>query len=72
MAKTPESQDPRQNRPVDALEEEVERYRRATEAALQQLDWCIDHLHDGGKRQIARALASNHSQIRRQLLKRSE
>jgi hypothetical protein len=46
---------------------EAERYRRAAEGALQQLDWCIQYLHDNGKRAIAAALARNRNAIRRRL-----
>jgi hypothetical protein len=52
--------------------DEVERYRRAAEDALQQLDWCIGYLHGIRKVEISRALAGNRSHIRRQLLGRSE
>jgi hypothetical protein len=54
------------------LEEDVERYRRATEDALQQLDWCIGYFHGCGKKGIAKALSGNRSHIRRHLLERSE
>jgi hypothetical protein len=50
----------------------VERYRRAAEDALQQLDWCIGYLHGLQKVKISRALARNRSQIRTQLLDRPE
>jgi hypothetical protein len=56
----------------DEREEELERYRRAAEDALQQLDWCIGYLHGIRKLDISRALAKNRSQIRSQLLKKSE
>ncbi len=72
MVKTNESVNSRQNGQVHALEGDVERYRRASEDALQQLDWCIGYLHASGKRGIARALAANRSHIRRHLLQRSE
>ena len=52
--------------------EELERYRRAAEDALQQLDWCIGYLHGLRKVDISRALAKNRSYIRTQLLDRSE
>jgi hypothetical protein len=51
---------------------ETERYRRAAEDALQQLDWCIGYLHGLRKVDISRALAKNRSYIRTQLLDRSE
>lgn len=48
--------------------DEAERYRRAAEDALQQLDWCIGYLHGIRKTEISRALSRNRSQIRTQLL----
>ncbi len=70
MAKTDGSA-ARQNSQVDALEEEVEQYRRASQDALQQLDWCIGYLHGCRKTAIAQALATNRSHIRQHLLQRS-
>jgi len=55
---------------VTQLRDEVERYRRAAEDALEQLNWCIGYLHGASKGQIAAALARNRSQIREQLLRR--
>ena len=52
--------------------DETERYRRAAEDALQQLDWCIGYLHGLRKVEISRALAQNRSHIRTQLLDKSE
>jgi len=52
--------------------DDAERYRRAAEDALQQLDWAIGYLHGIKKTQISRALAQNRSYIRRNLLDRSE
>ena len=52
--------------------EELERYRRAAEDALQQLDWCIGYLHGLRKVEISRALAKNRSYIRTALLDRPE
>ena len=51
---------------------EVERYRRAAEDALQQLDWCIGYLHGIKKIKISRALACNRSFIRTNLMDRQE
>jgi hypothetical protein len=48
--------------------DELERYRRAAEDALQQLDWCIGYLHGIRKTQISRSLARNRSYIRERLL----
>ena len=75
MAKTDGSVDSPQSGPARALEDvedEVERYRRASEDALQQLDWCIGYFHGCGKTGIARGLANNRSHIRQHLLRRSE
>ena len=52
----------------DDRDDEVERYRRAAEDALQQLDWCIGYLHGIRKVGISRALARNRSHIRTQLM----
>jgi hypothetical protein len=47
--------------------EEVERYRRATEQILDQLDWCVDYLYRIRKPRIARVIASNRREIRQRL-----
>jgi hypothetical protein len=57
---------------IRELEEEVERYRRASEDALSELDWCIGYLHGSGKRGLARALSKSRGYIRTQLMKRAE
>ena len=46
-----------------------ERYRRAAEDALQQLDWCIGYLHGIRKGKISRQLAKNRSFIKRNLMR---
>ena len=51
---------------------EAQRYRRAAEDALQQLDWCIGYLHGIRKTKISNALSRNRSQIRTTLMDRSE
>jgi hypothetical protein len=51
---------------------ELERYRRAAEDALQQLDWAIGYLHGIRKTGISRALAKNRSHIRSKLMDRDE
>jgi hypothetical protein len=56
---------------IRELEEELERYRQASEDALQQLDWCIGYIHGSGKRGIARALSHNRAYIRTRLMKRA-
>ena len=53
-------------------EKEADRYRKAAEDALQQLDWVIGYLHGIRKLEISRALAKNRSHIRTQLMGRDE
>jgi hypothetical protein len=53
-------------------EKEADRYRKAAEDALQQLDWAIGYLHGIHKTDISRALAKNRSYIRTQLMDRPE
>jgi len=55
-----------------AKQREADRYRKAAEDALQQLDWAIGYLHGIHKLDISRALAKNRSYIRRQLMGREE
>jgi hypothetical protein len=55
-----------------ADDDETERYRRAAEDALQQLDWCIGYLHGIKKTRLSRALARNRSYIRTQYMDRPE
>ena len=57
---------------IRELEEELERYRQASEDALQQLDWCIGYMHGSNKLRIAKALARNRAFIRTNLMKRPE
>jgi hypothetical protein len=42
------------------LEHEIERYRQA---ALDELEWCINYLYGQRRTRIARALARNRRQI---------
>jgi len=53
-------------------EKEADRYRKAAEDALQQLDWAIGYLHGIRKTDISRALAKNRSYIRTRLMEREE
>jgi hypothetical protein len=53
-------------------EQEADRYRKAAEDALQQLDWVIGYLHGIRKTDISRALARNRSYIRTELMGRGE
>jgi hypothetical protein len=57
---------------VARLMEEVDRYRTATEDALQQLDWCIGYLVGCNRGKVAKALGANRSYIRRRLMHRAE
>jgi hypothetical protein len=57
---------------IPQLENEVERYRKASEDTLQQLDWCIGYMCGTGRIAVARALSKNRSYIRTHLLKRAE
>ena len=57
---------------VDEKQEEADRYRKAAEDALQQLDWAIGYLHGIRKTDISKALAKNRSHIRTQLMGRDE
>ena len=52
--------------------DEGERYRRAVEDALQQLDWCIGYLHGIRKVKISRQLARNRSFIRSNLMQEAK
>jgi hypothetical protein len=53
-------------------QQEPDRYRRAAEDALQQLDWAIGYLHGIRKTDISKALAKNRSFIRSQLMGQPE
>jgi hypothetical protein len=53
----------------ESKQDEADRYRRAAEDALQQLDWTIGYLHGIKKTDISRALAKNRSFIRTQLMR---
>ena len=57
---------------AEKKQEETDRYRKAAEDALQQLDWAIGYLHGIRKVEISRALAKNRSYIRQELMGRSE
>ena len=53
-------------------QDEADRYRRAAEDALQQLDWTIGYLHGIRKTEISKALAENRSFIRRRLMRQPD
>jgi len=71
MAEDPERVNELRRR-IEDLESEVERFRTATEDALQQLDWCIGYFTGSNRRGIAKSLSVNRSYIRRHLLHRPE
>ena len=52
---------------TEDAKEQVERYRRAAEETLDQLDWCVNYLHRIRKPEIAEAIARNRSTIRRRM-----
>lgn len=54
------------------LREEADRYRKAAQDALEQLDWCIGYLHGSHKGSIAAALGRNRAEIRKKLLHEAE
>ena len=56
---------------IGRTDDELERWRRAAEDALQQLDWAIGYLHGIRKYPEARVLAANHRTIRQRILERS-
>jgi len=60
------------NGSIGETDDELERWRRAAEDAMQQLDWAIGYLHGIRKVEISRALAKNRSYIRTKLLDRGE
>jgi hypothetical protein len=47
--------------------DDVNRYRRAAEMTLDQLDWCISYLRSIRKKEIAKALSRNRDAIKRGL-----
>jgi hypothetical protein len=42
---------------------EAERYRRATQMTLEQIDWCVEYLRSIRKTRISKQLAKNRSAI---------
>ena len=57
---------------IRELEDEVERYRQASEDALQQPDWRVGYMHSSGQKGIARSLSRNRAYIRIHLMKGAE
>jgi hypothetical protein len=46
---------------------QAEHYRKAAEAALEQLDWCINYMHRIHRPQIGEVLRRNRDTIVRRL-----
>jgi hypothetical protein len=44
-------------------EQEVEQYKEAATAALDQLQWCVNYLYGIRKREVARSLERNRATI---------
>jgi hypothetical protein len=50
--------------------DKASQYKRAAEAALDQLDWCITYLRGVRKNDVARAVSRNRDHIRRRVQER--
>ena len=50
----------------ESKEQEVEQYKDAAAAALDQLEWCVNYLYGIRKREIARSLERNRALIIKQ------
>jgi len=50
-----------------AHDEETDRYRRAAQLALDQLDWCVEYFRSIRKYRLAKQLARKHAAISRRL-----
>jgi hypothetical protein len=51
-----------------ARDNEAERYRKATQMALDQIDWCVEYLRTLRKTKISKQLARNRSAIAARLV----
>src|SRR4051794_12308397 len=71
-SRSSQSRNGRSSQSRNGPNDEAERYRRATEDALQQPDWAIGYLHGIRKTEISKALAQNRSYIRRKLMGEAE
>ena len=49
------------------LDDQIERYRKTADVALEQLEWIVGYLHKIRKPNIARAVDRNRKQIIRDL-----
>lgn len=55
-----------------ARDDEAERYRKAAEMTLEQLDWCVEYLRGLRKTRISNQIAKNRSAIASRLAAREE
>jgi hypothetical protein len=72
MSTTTRAERSRMSTEMRELTDELDRYKQASEDALQQLDWCIGYFHGCGKKGIAKALSQNRAFIRRSLMNRPD
>jgi hypothetical protein len=63
------SRNSNRNRRLQELDDEIERYREATDSALGQLEWIVGYLHKIQKGNIATALDRNRKQIIDEMLR---
>jgi hypothetical protein len=59
--------DPKSDPDEAAIDDEIARYRRAAEATIDQLDWCVRCLYGIRKPRIAEVIAKNRATIRRRM-----
>lgn len=52
---------------ADRRDAEIARYRRASEEALEQLEWCVNYLYRIRKPRIAEGIDKNRRRIRQQM-----
>jgi len=52
--------------------DDADRYQKAAQDALEQLDWCIGYLHGIHKTKISAQLAKNRAHIKRDLMQDAE
>jgi hypothetical protein len=57
---------------VERLQEEANRYRKATEDCLQQIGWVVGYFAGANKPRLAGTLGANVNHIRRELLNRPD
>jgi hypothetical protein len=55
-----------------ARSDEAERYRKAAQLALDQVDWCVEYLRRLRKTAISKQLAKNRAEIGSRLTPRGD